>query len=125
MSLQAYQRVAQRAESPREAEYRLFGQVTRALIEASQTDETEIQIRIDALDWNRRLWGALASDCSREENALPDALRAQIISLSLWVSRHSSAIMRREEAFEPLIDVNKIIMQGLTPPGRDATADAA
>jgi flagellar protein FlaF len=125
MSLQAYQRVAQQAESPREAEYRLFGQVTRALIEASQTDETEIQIRIEALDWNRRLWGALASDCSREENALPEALRAQIISLSLWVSRHSSAIMRREETFEPLIDVNKIIMQGLTPPGRDATANAA
>lgn len=125
MSLQAYQRVAQQAESPREAEYRLFGQVTRALIEASQTDAEDIQARIEALDWNRRLWGALASDCARPENALPDALRAQIISLSLWVSRHSSAVMRREESFEPLIDVNKIIMQGLTPPGRDATADAA
>ena len=38
MSLQAYQKAAQRAENPREAEYRLFGQVTRALMEAAQAD---------------------------------------------------------------------------------------
>ena len=113
MSLQAYHRVAQQAENPREPEYRLFGQVTRALIEASQVDETDFQTRINALDWSRRLWGVLASDCARPDNALPESLRAQIISLSLWVGRHSSAIMRREEEFQPLIDVNRIIMQGL------------
>ena len=113
MSLQAYQNVARSAESPRDSEYRLFGQVTRALIEASQADETDFQTRMNALDWNRRLWGVLASDCARADNALPDALRAQIISLSLWVSRHTTAVMRREETFDPLIDVNRIIMQGL------------
>lgn len=113
MSLQAYQRTAQASENPRQLEYRLFGQVTLALIEASKADPTDLQTRIGAIDWNRRLWGALASDCSRNDNALPESLRAQIISLSLWVSRHSSAVMRREEGFEPLIDVNRIIMQGL------------
>ena len=117
MSLQAYHRVAQQAEGPRETEYRLFGQVTRALIEASEAEETDFQKRIDALDWNRRLWTTLANDCGRAENALPESLRAQIISLSLWVNRHSSAIMRREETFQPLIDVNRIIMQGLNGGG--------
>lgn len=121
MSFQAYQRAAQAAEAPRAVEYRLFGDVTRALIAASQVDDTDIQTRIEALDWNRRLWGALASDCARQDNQLPEALRAQIISLSLWVSRHCSAVMRREEGFEPLIDVNKIIMQGLAPAPREAT----
>jgi flagellar protein FlaF len=120
MSLQAYHRVAQQAENPRETEYRLFGQVTRALIEASQVDESDFQTRINALDWNRRLWGVLASDCARPDNALPETLRAQIISLSLWVGRHSSAVMRREESFEPLIDVNRIIMQGLGGPVSEA-----
>ena len=115
MSLQAYQRAAQRAENPRDTEYRLFGDVTRALIEASQVDDSDIQTRIDALDWNRRVWSALASDCARDDNALPDQVRANIISLSLWVNRHSSAVMRREEDFEPLIEVNRIIMQGLAP----------
>lgn len=115
MSLQAYQSVARRGENPRETEYRLFGEVTRALLEAAASDADDIQVRINALDWNRRMWSALASDCSREDNALPPPLRASIISLSLWVSRHSSAVMRREEAFEPLIEINRIVMQGLQP----------
>lgn len=124
MSFQAYQRAAQSAEAPREVEYRLFGQVTRALIAASEADELDLKTRIEAIDWNRRMWGALASDCARVDNKLPEALRAQIISLSLWVSRHSSAVMRREEGFQPLIDVNRIIMQGLTPSPSSATEAA-
>ncbi|HTK36460.1 MAG TPA: flagellar biosynthesis regulator FlaF [Caulobacteraceae bacterium] len=114
MSLQAYQRAAQAAEDPRITEYRLFGEVTRALISAAEADESDVQTRINALDWNRRLWSALAADCARPENQLPEVVRARIISLSLWVNRHSSAVMRREETFEPLIDVNRMIMQGLS-----------
>ena len=113
MSLQAYKKAAQRAESPREAEYRLFGEVTRALIRAAEVDVNDIHTRIDALDWNRRVWSTLASDCATPGNNLSMELRAQIISISLWVSRHTSAVMRREEDFEPLIEVNRTIMQGL------------
>jgi len=118
MSLQAYQRAALQAESPRDIEYRLFGQVTRALMEAANVDPTDVKTRIEALDWNRQVWSALAVDCSTPENSLPVKLRAQIISLSIWVSKHTSAVMRRQEDIEPLIDVNKIIMQGLS--GREA-----
>ena len=114
MSLQAYQRAAQRAETPRETEYRLFGQVTRALMEAAEADPSDFKTRIEALDWNRRVWSTLAADCATPENSLPLPVRAQIISISIWVSRHTSAVMRREETIEPLIDVNKIIMQGLS-----------
>lgn len=114
MSLRAYQQAAARSESPRESELRLFGQVTRALVEASAASEDDFKTRIEALDWNRRLWSALATDCSTPENHLPVALKAQIISLSLWVSRHSSAVMRKEETFDALIDVNRMIMQGLS-----------
>src|SRR5512135_1351256 len=64
MSLQAYQKAAAQAENPRECEYRLFGQVTRALMAAAQADDLDIRTRIDALDWNRRVWSALAADCS-------------------------------------------------------------
>lgn len=125
MSLQAYQKTAQRTENGRDIEYRLFGQVTRALMEAAEAPVEDMHKRIDALDWNRRVWSALASDCASEGNGLPISLRAQIISLSLWVNRHSSAVMRREETFEPLIDVNRIIMQGLVvqaAPGQETAA---
>lgn len=113
MSLQAYQKASARAENPREMEYRLFGQVTRALMAAAESDVSDTATRIDALDWNRRLWSVLATDCADSDNSLPVELRAQIISLSIWVNKHSSAVMRREEDFAPLIDVNRIMMQGL------------
>lgn len=113
MSYQTYQRTARQAETPREVEYRLFGDVTRALMEAAKLDASDIAGRMAALDWNRRVWAALATDCSSDQNGLPVQVRAHIISLSLWVGRHTSAIMRREEDFQPLIDVNRLIMQGL------------
>ena len=122
MSLQAYKTAATRTENPRETEYRLFGQVTRALMHASTVDPSDVATRIDALDWNRRLWSVLATDCSNPDNGMDKGLRAQIISISLFVGRHSSAVMRGEDDFETLIDINKMIMQGLAGPG---TAQAA
>jgi flagellar protein FlaF len=42
MSLQAYQQAAARTENPRDAEYRLFGQVTRALLQAAAVPPEDI-----------------------------------------------------------------------------------
>jgi len=113
MSLRAYQQATARSESPRETEYRIFGQVTRALIDAAQAPD-DLGKRVDALDWNRRLWMTLAADCAQPGNELPVEVRARIISLSMWVGRHTSAVVRREEDFEPLIDLNRTMMQGLS-----------
>ena len=120
MSLQAYKTASTRAESPRETEYRLFGQVTRALMHASTVDRSDIKTRIEALDWNRRLWSTLATDCSSPDNVMAMPLRAQIISISLFVGRHSSEIMRGDDDFDTLIEINKMIMQGLAGPGPQA-----
>jgi flagellar protein FlaF len=94
-------------------EYRLFGQVTRALLEVAADGGKDLQKRVDILDWNRRVWSVLAGACSDSDNQLPPSLRAQIISLSLWVSRHTTSVILKEEEIEPLIDINRIIMQGL------------
>jgi flagellar protein FlaF len=122
MSLQAYQQAATRAENPRDMEYRLFAQVTRALMEAAQLDKTEIGKRADALDWNRRLWSTLGADCGRPDNQLPPALRASIISLSIWVAKHTALVIRNQEEFEPLIEINRMIMQGLSSNPASAAA---
>jgi flagellar protein FlaF len=122
MSLQAYQQAATRVESPREVEYRLFAQVTLALIEAGKADPSDLAARIDALDWNRRVWTVLADACAAPDNMLPAPLRASIISLAIWVSRHTSLVIRKEDDFEPLIAVNRLIMQGLAPSPNAAAA---
>jgi flagellar biosynthesis activator protein FlaF len=113
MSLAAYQTAQKRAETPRETEYRLFAQVTRALVEIEQLPRTEIARRIDILDWNRRVWSFMASECADDSNQLSDQLRASIISLSMFVSRHSSEVMQKNAEIEPLIEINRMIMQGL------------
>jgi Flagellar biosynthesis regulator FlaF len=122
MSLNAYQQAAVRSESPREMEYRLFAQVTRALMEAAKLPADDLRGRVDALDWNRRMWGVLGADCQSPGNKLPPQLRASIISLSIWVSKHTSLVIRREEEIEPLIEVNRMIMQGLMGGGGAAQA---
>ena len=114
MSLRAYQQAAQRAETPRDVEYRLFSVVTRALMDVKSTPRTDVGAWMGALHWNRRLWGQLADDCARPDNALPVTTRAQIISLSLFVHRATSEVMRQEEDIETLIDLNRTMMQGLS-----------
>lgn len=123
MSLQAYQTAAARSEAPRDTEYRLFGEVTRALLAAAEASRYDFSTRIRALDWNRRLWSTLAQDCASPDNRLPPQVRANIISLSIWVSRHSSDVMRGVESFEDLIEVNRMIMQALAV--RGASPEAA
>jgi flagellar protein FlaF len=115
MSIQAYQTTAQKTESPRQTEYRAFAAATRGLIDAAALPATEIGRRGEALAKNKQLWTLLASDCAAEGNTLPQSLRAQIISLSIFVDRHTRAVMREGADFEVLIDINRTIMQGLSP----------
>ena len=112
MSLKAYQATQAATEDPRLTEYRLFGQVTGALLTAKETGAVGGPL-VEAVDWNRRLWRTLAADCMDDRNALTQDVRAKIISLSLWVTKYSSEVMQKGSSLEPLIDVNRTIMQGL------------
>ncbi len=112
MSLTAYQKTLKATEHPRDVEYRLFGQVTRALLEAAPLPRTDPK-KIAAIDWNRRVWSTIAGDCSSDANAMPPQIRAGIISLSLFVARYSSQVMASAMPIDPLIEINRTIMQGL------------
>ncbi|ACG77797.1 Flagellar biosynthesis regulator FlaF [Phenylobacterium zucineum HLK1] len=103
-------------------EYRLFAQVTRALMEAAKLPADDLKGRMDALDWNRRVWSVLGADCQQTGNGLPRELRASIISLSIWVGKHTSLVIRQQEEIEPLIEINRMIMQGLSGASEAAAA---
>ena len=113
MSIKAYQRAATQADNPRELEYRAFGQVTAGLMRLKESAPSATTVIAEALDANRRLWNVLSADCSTPENQLPPPLRAQIISLALWVSRYSSQVLREGADVDPLIDINRTMMEGL------------
>jgi flagellar protein FlaF len=50
---------------------------------------------------------------ARPQNQLPDPLKAQIISVAIWVERHSKLAEQGEASAEALIQVNESIMKGL------------
>ncbi len=115
MSIQAYQRAATQADSPRELEYRAFGKATAGLLRAKEEGRANLGALAQALADNRRLWSMLSADCAMEGNQLPPAMRASIISLAIWVGRHSSAVLREGADLDPLIDINRTMMEGLAP----------
>ena len=114
MSHDAYEKAQVHGGNARDAEYRAFAKTTRALLVAAENGRADLQGLTKALHLNRSLWGALADDCANEKNALPEETRARIIGLSRWVAAYSSDLMRKGGSdIEPLIDVNRIIMDGL------------
>jgi flagellar protein FlaF len=112
MSFAAYQRAAQSAESPRQVEYRLLGDVCRELKAVSE-GEVENNRRLEALDWNRRVWLTLALDCGQPENQLPQDLRVRLVQLGVWVYKYTEDAMWAGADIQPLLDVNLSIMKGL------------
>lgn len=67
--------------------------------------------RVKALADNRRLWGMVTDLMRDPENRLPEALRAQIISVGLAVQRH---IDGETPDFDFLIGVNENMAAGLS-----------
>lgn len=110
MSLNAYERAATRAESPRETEYRALLAVTREL---ERVDQDDIAAYFRALHDNLRVWLIFQASLVEGTPIQDDKLRANLISLSIWVEKHTRLCQRREADVQALIEVNRAIMEGL------------
>ncbi len=113
----AYGDAGHAALTPRQAEYRVFANVTHRLSEAQTAiDAGEIgaygRLASAAHD-NLRLWLTLAADLAVEENGLPEALRAGLLSLAAFVERETPRLVKREISAAALVDINATVMKGL------------
>lgn len=69
---------------------------------------------IEALHFLNRIWTAFVEDLGNPENELPRELRANLISIGLWLIREAEAVRRGEsDNFTGLIDVSQIIRDGI------------
>ncbi|MBN9259201.1 MULTISPECIES: flagellar biosynthesis regulator FlaF [unclassified Mesorhizobium] len=69
---------------------------------------------IEALHFTNRVWTAFVEDLGSSENALPKELRANLISIGLWLLRETEEIRQgRADNFEGLIEVSQIIRDGI------------
>ena len=112
MSIRSYARVQEVTEAPRTTEYRALAMVTGKLVETKATGGREF---IDACFLNRKLWTLFQDDLVLPENGLPDAIKAQLISLSIWVQKQTGHVMTGAASVDSLIEVNTAIMAGLSP----------
>jgi len=124
MSVAAYKRTIRESESPRQIEARVFARITGSLSRfagdyaAATSNEARLRVLAGGLRGhvaeNQKLWIALRDDLAAPGNSLPDQLKAQLLSIALWVERQSLQVQGGQPGLQPLIDVNTSILAGLT-----------
>ncbi|HEY6632146.1 MAG TPA: flagellar biosynthesis regulator FlaF [Rhizobiaceae bacterium] len=78
---------------------------------AAGTDSME---SIEAIHFLSRVWTSLMEDLGSPENALPRELRANLISIGLWLLREAEDVRQgRSDNFDGLIEVSQIIRDGI------------
>lgn len=111
----AYKQTITETEEPREIERKVFVQITGELERAARENTFPLSgTALDALSRNQKLWGELMFDCAYKDNPLPDQLKAGIISLALFVDRHTPHVISGEKTMEPLLEINRNIIKGLS-----------
>ncbi len=110
----AYKEIVE--ESPqamRAQEGRALDQVIELLRAASDATPGSREV-ITALYQLRRLWSVFLSDLNSADNALPDSLRAGLISIGIWVNKEIDRLRTgATQDLNPLIEINQIIRDGL------------
>jgi flagellar protein FlaF len=84
------------------------------LLYAAQAEGTDSAAAVEAIYFTQRLWTLLLEDLASTENALPKELRAQIISVGIWILRECEKQRgERSPNFDELILVSETIRNGI------------
>ncbi|MCU0831068.1 MAG: flagellar biosynthesis regulator FlaF [Rhizobiaceae bacterium] len=68
----------------------------------------------EAIFYTNRVWAFLVEDLSLADNDLPDEVRANLISLGIYVIRKLGAVRGGDtEALDDIIDITQLIRDGL------------
>lgn len=124
MSISAYKRTITETETPRQAEQRILKKINAQLAAHQQhfdaTDNLAEKMTIlegslrKALSENVKLWSALKIDLLSPQNEFPAELRANLISLALFVERQTTDVLAGRGKVEALVTLNKSIIEGLS-----------
>ncbi|MGL4728408.1 MAG: flagellar biosynthesis regulator FlaF [Bosea sp. (in: a-proteobacteria)] len=120
----AYARVAQTTQSPRELESSILlkaGMKLQAVKDRWPESENDIDA---ALTYNRKLWTILVSSVTREESQLPREIKQNIVNLGLFIFKHTFALTIEPDParLQVLININREIAAGLR--GRNVEGEA-
>jgi flagellar protein FlaF len=85
------------------------------LLEQASTPGAPLASTAEAIAFTSKLWTLLVEDLASPENGLPKELRAQLVSIGIWILRELEGA-RTDEAkgLADVIVVSKAIRDGLT-----------
>ena len=112
--IQAYAQTQKSSMSPREVEAMAFTKAALMLEEAkNNTDDYDSYA--SALKFNQLLWTIIQADIIDKENELPAQLKANILSLSIFVDKQTVKALAdtKTRHIDSLININKNLAEGL------------
>lgn len=98
-------------KTARDIEYEAFSRITSMLRRAIASGDRHAEI--EAVDMNNQLWTILSADLASSGNALPNELKANLLSLANFSTRHGHTVLRGKASADVLVEVNLSIMKGL------------
>ena len=120
----AYQQQQKRNLTPREVEAMAFTKAA-LLLEDAKKVTGNITEYSKALRYNHLLWTIIQADLTDPENQLPPEIKANVMSLSIFVDKQTTKALRSSSAtdLDVLININRNLAAGLrSTPQTAATA---
>ncbi len=85
-----------------------------ALLKAAVTAGGYGKEAVEAVYFTRRVWIRFIEDLGNPENQLEEELRANLISIAIWILKEVEKIRKRESSnFQGIIDITTIIKDGI------------
>lgn len=112
--INVYQRAQKLAASPRAAEAAAFSKAVLLLTQAGRRPG-DYAVYAKALEFNRMLWTVLQADVADAANPLPDDVKGDLLSLSLFVDRQTVRALAEPAPgnLAPLIEIDRNLARGL------------
>jgi len=84
------------------------------LLETAKVEGIGTLACIEALSYLSRLWTVLMEDLANDDNGLPNVVRADLLSVGIWILKECDAIQKgTSQNVDGLINICMIIKDGL------------
>ena len=110
----SYEEVLSESGNRKRENERLAIEQSVALLKSAEKAGPSSREAVEAICFINRLWSFLLEDLAKPDNALPDDVRAKLISIGIWMLREAQSISNgKSNNFAGLIEISNVIAEGL------------